>query len=93
MLYFYSLEEAYEALRTFDLLGIGKELNIRASACPSVVDTLGSASSSLKDLFYALRVNMLLKCEISEEVFAVTLSFGIYKFIYLHFSSSLEFER
>ncbi|XP_057484343.1 dolichyl-diphosphooligosaccharide--protein glycosyltransferase subunit 2-like [Actinidia eriantha] len=67
---FGSLEEAYEALRTFDLLGIGKELNIRASACPSVVDTLGSASSSLKDLFYALRVNMLLKCEISEEVFA-----------------------
>ncbi|GFZ20296.1 ribophorin II (RPN2) family protein [Actinidia rufa] len=67
---FGSLEEAYEALRTFDLLGIGKQLNIRASACPSVVDTLGSASSSLKDLFYALRVNMLLKCEISEEVFA-----------------------
>ncbi|GFZ17694.1 ribophorin II (RPN2) family protein [Actinidia rufa] len=71
---FGSLEEAYEALRTFEILGIGKELNIRASACPSVVDTLGSSSSSLKDLFYALRVNVALKCEISEEVFAGTAS-------------------
>ncbi|PSR89797.1 Dolichyl-diphosphooligosaccharide--protein glycosyltransferase subunit 2 like [Actinidia chinensis var. chinensis] len=71
---FGSLEEAYEALRTFEILGIGKELNIRVSACPSVVDTLGSSSSSLKDLFYALRVNVALKCEISEEVFAGTAS-------------------
>ncbi|GMP93305.1 hypothetical protein CsSME_00043201 [Camellia sinensis var. sinensis] len=67
---FGSLEEASEALRTFEILGIGKELNIRDSTCPSVVDTLGSSSSSLKDLFYALRVNKLLKCETNEEVFA-----------------------
>ncbi|KAI7995750.1 Dolichyl-diphosphooligosaccharide--protein glycosyltransferase subunit 2 [Camellia lanceoleosa] len=67
---FGSLEEASEALRTFEILGIGKDLNVRDSTCPSVVDTLGSSSSSLKDLFYALRVNKLLKCEINEEVFA-----------------------
>ncbi|KAL7200897.1 hypothetical protein ACSBR1_032760 [Camellia fascicularis] len=67
---FGSLEEASEALRTFEILGIGNELNIRDSTCPSVVETLGSSSSSLKDLFYALRVNKLLKCEINEEFFA-----------------------
>lgn len=65
---FSSLEEAYEALRTFEILGIGKELNVRGSTCSSVVDNLGP-SSSLKDLFYALRANALLKCEI-EQVFA-----------------------
>lgn len=65
---FASLEEAYEALRTFEILGIGKELNVRASTCSSVVDNLGP-SSSLKYLFYALRANALLKCEI-EQVFA-----------------------
>ncbi|KAF7153377.1 hypothetical protein RHSIM_Rhsim01G0262400 [Rhododendron simsii] len=63
-----SLEEAYEALRTFEILGIGKELNVRASTCSSVVDKLGS-SSSLKDLFFALRANVLFKCEINEQVF------------------------
>ncbi|KAL6974147.1 hypothetical protein U1Q18_028332 [Sarracenia purpurea var. burkii] len=63
-------EEAYEALKTFEILGIQKKLNIGASTCPSVVDTLGSSSSSLKDLFYAMNVNMLLKCEINEDGFA-----------------------
>uniref|UniRef100_A0A5B7AM07 Dolichyl-diphosphooligosaccharide--protein glycosyltransferase subunit 2 n=1 Tax=Davidia involucrata TaxID=16924 RepID=A0A5B7AM07_DAVIN len=67
---FGSLEETYQALRTFEILGIEKKPDIRASTCPSVVDTLGSSSSSLKDLFYALKVNGLLKCEINEEVFA-----------------------
>ncbi|KAL6968188.1 proteasome regulatory particle base subunit [Sarracenia purpurea var. burkii] len=67
---FGSLEEAYEALKTFEILGIRKELNIGDSTCPSVADALGSSSSSLKDLFYAMSVNMLLKCEINEDVFA-----------------------
>lgn len=64
---FGSLEETYEALRTFEVLGIEKKLDIRASTCKSVVDTILAASSSVKDLFYALRVDGLLKCEISEE--------------------------
>uniref|UniRef100_A0A5B7ANW5 Dolichyl-diphosphooligosaccharide--protein glycosyltransferase subunit 2 n=1 Tax=Davidia involucrata TaxID=16924 RepID=A0A5B7ANW5_DAVIN len=65
-----SLEETYEALRTFEILGIEKKPDIRASTCPSVVDTLGSSSSSPKDLFYSFKVNGLLKCESNEEVFA-----------------------
>ncbi|PSS14035.1 Dolichyl-diphosphooligosaccharide--protein glycosyltransferase subunit 2 like [Actinidia chinensis var. chinensis] len=66
----YRLKEAYEALRTFEILGLGKELNVRASTCSSAVDTLGSSTSSLKDLFCELRANALLKCEINEQVFA-----------------------
>ncbi|GAB2290130.1 proteasome regulatory particle base subunit [Dionaea muscipula] len=60
---FNSLEEAYEALRTFEVLGIEKSDGISSLTCQSVVDTLGSSSSSLKDVFYALKVQRVLKCE------------------------------
>lgn len=65
-----SVEEAYEALRTSDILGVGKELNIEAHTCPKVVEALVSPSASLKDLFYSLRVNKILKCETKNDVFA-----------------------
>ncbi|KAM7496111.1 hypothetical protein LguiA_020525 [Lonicera macranthoides] len=64
-----SLEETYEALRTFKILGIEKHDDIKASTCKSVEEILWSPSSNLKDLLHALRVNGLLKCELSEEVF------------------------
>ncbi|XP_059626037.1 dolichyl-diphosphooligosaccharide--protein glycosyltransferase subunit 2 isoform X2 [Cornus florida] len=67
---FRSLEETYEALRMFEILGIEEKPDVRASTCPSVVDALGSSSSSLKDLLHALRVNGLLNCQINEEIFA-----------------------
>ncbi|XP_011080069.1 dolichyl-diphosphooligosaccharide--protein glycosyltransferase subunit 2 [Sesamum indicum] len=66
---FGSLEETYEALKTFEVLGIKKKPDIRTSACASVVDTLQSTSSALKDLFHALRVNGILKCDLSNEAF------------------------
>ncbi|KAG8640205.1 hypothetical protein MANES_13G035300v8 [Manihot esculenta] len=66
---FGSLEETYEALRTFEVLGIDKKTDISLPACHSVLETLGSSSSASKDLFYALKVNGILKCEINEEVF------------------------
>ncbi|KAG8389197.1 hypothetical protein BUALT_Bualt02G0203900 [Buddleja alternifolia] len=66
---FGSLEETYEALRTFEVLGIEKKPDVKPSACASVVDTLRSTSSSLKDLFHALRVNGILKCELKDEAF------------------------
>ncbi|CAN4084749.1 unnamed protein product [Withania somnifera] len=68
--YFTSLKETYEALRTFKVLGIGQQPDIKAKTCKSVVDTLKSPSSALKDLFQALRVNGILKCELNEETFA-----------------------
>ncbi|KAK6940650.1 Dolichyl-diphosphooligosaccharide--protein glycosyltransferase subunit Swp1, partial [Dillenia turbinata] len=65
---FSSLEETYEALRTFEVLGIGNKLDISASTCPSVVEVLGSSSSNLKTLFYALRNQRILKCALKEEI-------------------------
>lgn len=69
-----SLEEAYEALRSFEILGIDKKPDIKSITCHSVVETLGSSSSSPKDLFHALRVNGILKCEFKEELFEVFLN-------------------
>lgn len=66
-----SLEETYEALRTFKILGIEKHDDVKASTCKSVEEILWSPSSNLKDLLYALRVNGLLKCELGEEVLTV----------------------
>ncbi|XP_042017581.1 dolichyl-diphosphooligosaccharide--protein glycosyltransferase subunit 2-like [Salvia splendens] len=62
-----SLEETYEALKTFKVLGIEKKHAIRTSSCASVADTLKSTSSALKDFFDALRVNSILKCELNSE--------------------------
>ncbi|KAK9280882.1 hypothetical protein L1049_003773 [Liquidambar formosana] len=73
---FGSLEETYEALRTFEILGIEKKPDISTTTCPLVVETLGLSSTTLKDLFYALRVSGILKCKINEEVFeAITSRF------------------
>ncbi|KAL6505230.1 proteasome regulatory particle base subunit [Orobanche gracilis] len=64
---FGSLEETYEALKTFEVLGIEKKPDVRTPACASVASTLLSASSAVKDLFHALRVNGILKCELKNE--------------------------
>ncbi|CAI9297351.1 unnamed protein product [Lactuca saligna] len=61
---FSSLEEAYEALITFEVLGL-KKPEIKDHTCNSVVDTLSSPSLNSKDLHHAFRVNGLLKCKIS----------------------------
>ncbi|EPS66012.1 hypothetical protein M569_08766, partial [Genlisea aurea] len=66
---FVNLESTYEALRTFEVLGIEKSADIRFSVCTSVLDTLKSETVNLKDLFHALRANGLLKCEINYEVY------------------------
>ncbi|KAL6564482.1 hypothetical protein OROMI_015932 [Orobanche minor] len=66
---FGSLEETYEALKTFEVLGIEKKPDVRTTACASVASTLLYASSALKDLFHALRVNGILKCELKNEAF------------------------
>lgn len=70
-LVFYSLEETYEALRTFQILGVEKSAEISHATCPVVVEKLGSSSSISKDLFYALRVNSILGCEIDARTFEV----------------------
>ncbi|KAG7546731.1 Dolichyl-diphosphooligosaccharide--protein glycosyltransferase subunit Swp1 [Arabidopsis suecica] len=61
-----SLEEAYEALKTLEILGIEKKSDLSSATCENVVKVLGSSSSTLKDAFYALNVNGILKCKIGE---------------------------
>ncbi|CAJ1968186.1 unnamed protein product [Sphenostylis stenocarpa] len=64
-----SLEDAYEALRVFEILGIQeKKAHERGATCPKVLENLVS-TSPLKDLFYALKVNVILKCDVNGEVF------------------------
>ncbi|KAJ1397843.1 Dolichyl-diphosphooligosaccharide--protein glycosyltransferase subunit Swp1 [Sesbania bispinosa] len=65
---FSSLEDAYEALRVFEILAIEKKPPVSTATCPKVLQNLGS-SSPLKDLFYALKVNAILKCNVGGEVF------------------------
>uniref|UniRef100_A0A1J3GK09 Dolichyl-diphosphooligosaccharide--protein glycosyltransferase subunit 2 n=1 Tax=Noccaea caerulescens TaxID=107243 RepID=A0A1J3GK09_NOCCA len=63
-----SLEEAYEALKTLEILGIDKKSDLSSATCENVVKVLGSSSSTLKDAFYALKVNGILKCKTGEDV-------------------------
>ncbi|XP_039048357.1 dolichyl-diphosphooligosaccharide--protein glycosyltransferase subunit 2-like [Hibiscus syriacus] len=63
---FKSLEETYEALRTFQIFGIEKKPDVTASACRSISETVGSSTSTSKDLFYALKANSIAECKIHE---------------------------
>ncbi|TYI00674.1 hypothetical protein ES332_A11G150400v1 [Gossypium tomentosum] len=64
-----SLEETYEALRTFDVLGIEKKPDVTATACRLVSETVGSSSSTLKNVFYALKANSIVKCKINDKAY------------------------
>ncbi|GMH31249.1 hypothetical protein Nepgr_033092 [Nepenthes gracilis] len=66
---FRSIEEAYEALRTFQILGIGENHDMITLACPLVVDSLSSSSASVKDVFYACKCNRILQCKLNGETF------------------------
>lgn len=72
VIYSISLEETYEALRTFEILGIQGKPDISTGSCQSVAETLGSSSSTINGLFHALKVNCILKCKIDEEIFQVS---------------------
>ncbi|KAI5394868.1 dolichyl-diphosphooligosaccharide--protein glycosyltransferase subunit 2 [Lathyrus oleraceus] len=64
-----SLEDAYEALRVFEILSIEKKPIVTKDTCEKVLENLGSSSSPLKDVFYALKVNGILKCKVDDAVF------------------------
>ncbi|CAL9100167.1 unnamed protein product [Musa textilis] len=65
---FRSLEEAYQALRTFQILGLERTYDISHATCPIISEILGS-SSKPEDLFHALRVNSILGCQIGTQIF------------------------
>lgn len=66
-----SLEETYEALQTFEILGVQRKPNVRGTTCSLVSEVLSSSSSALKDLFYALKVSSLLRCDANKFHFEV----------------------
>ncbi|XP_004493790.1 dolichyl-diphosphooligosaccharide--protein glycosyltransferase subunit 2-like isoform X2 [Cicer arietinum] len=63
-----SLEDAYEALKVFEILAIENKPDVSATTCQKVVENLGP-SSRLKDLFFALKVDGILKCKVDRAVF------------------------
>ncbi|THU53300.1 hypothetical protein C4D60_Mb10t12970 [Musa balbisiana] len=65
---FRSLEEAYQALRTFQILKLERTYDISHATCPIISEILGS-SSKPEDLFHALRVNSILGCQIGTQIF------------------------
>ncbi|MQM02164.1 hypothetical protein Taro_034926 [Colocasia esculenta] len=65
---FGSLEETYEALKTFQILGLKEGAELSQATCPLVSQSLASSSSKLKDLFNALRVNSLLDCKLDANI-------------------------
>lgn len=69
-----SLEDAYETLRVFEILSIEKKPIVTKDTCQKVLENLGS-SSPLKDVFYALKVNGILKCNVGAAIFKVFILF------------------
>lgn len=65
------MEETYEALRTYQILGIDQIADISPATCPLVLETLASQSSKAQDIFFALRVNSILRCPIDVGAFEV----------------------
>ncbi|PKA62681.1 Dolichyl-diphosphooligosaccharide--protein glycosyltransferase subunit 2 [Apostasia shenzhenica] len=59
-----SLEDTYEALRTFQILGLEINSDLSRATCQTLLLKLGSSSSTSKDLLYALRINGILGCQI-----------------------------
>ncbi|OAY80013.1 Dolichyl-diphosphooligosaccharide--protein glycosyltransferase subunit 2 [Ananas comosus] len=64
-----SLEETYEALRTFQILGVEKSAELSHETCLSVAEKVGSSSTPAKDLFYALRITSILGCQIDSSTY------------------------
>jgi hypothetical protein len=70
------LETTYEAVSTFEILGVQKDKSLDGKACKLASDTLSSSSSSAKDLFHAARISSVLGCSIDAGVYDVGFSSG-----------------
>ncbi|XP_072951546.1 dolichyl-diphosphooligosaccharide--protein glycosyltransferase subunit 2 [Typha angustifolia] len=66
---FGSLEENYEALRTFQVLKLERSIETSRKTCVDIVERIGSSTSKSKDLFYALRINNILGCQIHSSIY------------------------
>uniref|UniRef100_A0A0E0JSK8 Dolichyl-diphosphooligosaccharide--protein glycosyltransferase subunit 2 n=1 Tax=Oryza punctata TaxID=4537 RepID=A0A0E0JSK8_ORYPU len=70
---FGDLETTYEAVRTFQILGVEKDKGLIGKACKFAAEKLASSSSSssspAKDLFHAVRISGVLKCSVDSGVY------------------------
>jgi len=67
---FGDLERTYEAVRTFQILGLEKYKSVTGKACKFAADKLAApASSATKDLFHAARISGVLGCSVDAGVY------------------------
>ncbi|XP_062207842.1 dolichyl-diphosphooligosaccharide--protein glycosyltransferase subunit 2 [Phragmites australis] len=67
---FGDLEKTYEAVRTFQILGLEKYKSLTGKACKFAAEKLASpASSAAKDLFHAVRISGVLGCSVDAGVY------------------------
>ncbi|KAL6616590.1 hypothetical protein ACP70R_038860 [Stipagrostis hirtigluma subsp. patula] len=67
---FGDLERTYEAVRTFQILGVEKDKSVTGKACKFAAEKLASsASSTAKDLFLASRISAALGCSVDAGVY------------------------
>ncbi|PUZ53355.1 hypothetical protein GQ55_5G046400 [Panicum hallii var. hallii] len=67
---FGDLERTYEAVRTFQILGLEKYKSVTGKACKFAAEKLASpASSATKDLFHAARISGVLGCSVDAGVY------------------------
>ncbi|KAF0916453.1 hypothetical protein E2562_007538 [Oryza meyeriana var. granulata] len=67
---FGDLETTYEAVRTFQILGVEKDKSLTGKACELAAEKLSSSSlSPAKDLFHAVRISGVLRCSVDSGVY------------------------
>ncbi|KAF8664958.1 hypothetical protein HU200_054278 [Digitaria exilis] len=72
---FGDLESTYEAVRTFQILGLDRYKSVTGKACEFAAEKLASpASSSAKDLFHAVRISGVLGCSVDAGVYDVVVA-------------------
>nr|CAB3475188.1 unnamed protein product [Digitaria exilis] len=72
---FGDLESTYEAVKTFQILGLDKYKSVTGKACEFAAEKLASpASSSAKDLFHAVRISGVLGCSVDAGVYDVVVA-------------------
>jgi hypothetical protein len=71
-----SLESTYEAVRTFQILGLENYKSLSGKACKFAAENLASPGSTTKDLFHAVRISGALGCAVDAGVYDVGASFS-----------------
>ncbi|CAD6235383.1 unnamed protein product [Miscanthus lutarioriparius] len=66
---FGDLESTYEAVRTFQILGLENYKSLSGKACKFAAENLASPGSTAKDLFHAVRISGVLGCGVDARVY------------------------